>query len=38
MTRTFVRGPANSVVWDAMLQRWVEAAYRSAMERGRQPD
>ena len=29
------RGPAASEAWDAMLQRWVEAAYRAALERGR---
>ena len=31
------RGPAASAAWDAMLQRWVEAAYRAAVERGRRP-
>ncbi|HKW52377.1 MAG TPA: hypothetical protein VJO12_01705 [Stellaceae bacterium] len=31
------RAPAASAAWDAMLQRWVEAAYRTAMERGRRP-
>ena len=29
------RGPAASAAWDAMLQRWVEAACRAASERGR---
>ena len=30
-------GPATRDASDALLQRWVEAAYRSAMERGRRP-
>jgi hypothetical protein len=30
-------GPAARDAWEAMLQRRVEAAYRSAMERGRRP-
>jgi hypothetical protein len=31
------RGPAASAAWDATLRRWVEAAYRAAVERGRRP-
>jgi hypothetical protein len=31
------RAPAASAAWDATLQRWVEAAHRAAVERGRRP-
>jgi hypothetical protein len=29
------RGAAGRAAWDATLQRWVEVAYRAALERGR---